>query len=103
VGKNGNPILMYRGYSICDLVRSSLDEIVYLILHNHLPNRDQPDDFSKALKDNMPLNREVQAHLKSWPRHVQLIGLTLTVFSSARMWDKDHANDAAAERMIWRR
>lgn len=94
VGKDGNPILMYRGYSIYDLVRSGFEEIVYLILYNHLPNRAQLDDFCNTLKENMPLNQPVQDHLKSYPRHAQLMDLTLTAFSYARMWDKDYGNEA---------
>ena len=93
VGKDGNPILMYRGYSIYDLIRSGFEEIVYLILHNRLPNRDQLDGFCNTLKEHMPLNREVKDHLKSYPRHAQLMDLTLTAFSYARMWDGEYGND----------
>ena len=94
VGKDGNPILMYRGYSIYDLVRSSFEEVVYLLLHDHLPNRDQLDAFCNSLKDNMTLSRPVQEHLESYPAHVQLMDLILTTFSYARMWDKDYRSDA---------
>jgi citrate synthase len=96
VGLDGNPILMYRGYSIYDLVRSGFEEVVYLILHNRLPNREQLDEFCNTLKDNMPLNRQVRQHLESYPSHAQLMDLTLTTFSFARMWDEDYTND------IWR-
>lgn len=97
VGNDGKPILMYRGYSIYDLVRSDFEEIVYLILYNRLPNRGQLEDFCNTLKDNMPLNSEVREHLKSYPRHAHLMDLTLTAFSYARMWDEDYTNDS------WRR
>jgi citrate synthase len=40
VGKDGKPFLMYRGYSIDDLIKGSFEESVYLILHGHLPSRD---------------------------------------------------------------
>jgi citrate synthase len=94
VDKDGNPILLYRGYSIYDLVQSNFEEIIYLILTNHLPNRTQLDDFCNTLKNHMSLNREVQDHLKSYPKHAQLMDLTLTAFSYARMWDEDYRNDA---------
>ncbi|MEJ2108387.1 MAG: citrate/2-methylcitrate synthase [Acidobacteriota bacterium] len=96
VGNDGKPILMYRGFSIYDLIKSGFEEIVYLILYNHLPNRDQLDRFCTKLKDNMPLNREILDHIESYPRHAQLMDLTLTTFSYARMWDEDYTND------VWR-
>lgn len=96
VGKDGDPVLMYRGYSIYDLVRSGFEEIVYLLLHDRLPNRDQLDVFCNTLKDNMTLNSPVQDHLESYPAHVQLMDLVLTAFSYARMWDKDYMSD------VWR-
>lgn len=97
VGKDGNPILLYRGYSIYDLVQSGFEEIAYLVLYNHLPNRQQLDAFCGALKDSMPLNEPVQDHLRSYPGHAQLMDLVLTTFSYARMWDGDYTNDS------WRR
>jgi citrate synthase len=97
VGKNGEPILMYRGYSIYDLVRGPFEECAYLILHNRLPNKDQLDEFCGTLKDNMPINPEVQKHIRSYPGNAHLMDLTLTAFSFARMWDEDYASDT------WRR
>jgi citrate synthase len=97
VTKEGDPILMYRGYSIYDLVRSGFEEIIYLILFNRLPNRSQLEEFCKTLKNHMPLNREVQDHIRSYPSQAQLMDLLLTTFSFARMWDEDYQNDA------WRR
>jgi citrate synthase len=97
VGRDGKPILIYRGYSIYDLVRGPFEESVYLILHNRLPNESQLDEFCSILKDNMPINLEVQKHIQSYPKHAHLMDLTLTAFSFARMWDEDYTNDT------WRR
>ncbi len=96
VGTDGLPILLYRGYSIFDLILGSFEESAYLLLNNRLPNKAQLDDFCNLLNDNMPLNSEVQDHIKTYPRHAHLMDLTLTAFSFARMWDKDYRNN------IWR-
>jgi citrate synthase len=93
VDNDGIPILLYRGYSIYDLVKSSFEECVYLILHNQLPKSDQLNAFCGILKDNMPINPEVQKHIQSYPRHTHLMDLTLTTFSYARIWDNDYTND----------
>ena len=94
VGKDGKPILMYRGYSIYDLVQGSFEEIVYLILNSQLPNKKQLDEFCRTLHDNMTINAEVQNHIMSYPKNAHLMDLTLTTFSYARMWDKDYVNPA---------
>ena len=93
VGKDGKPILLYRGYSIYDLIQGSFEESAYLILNGILPNKNQLDDFKRLLSDHMPLNREVQAHIRSYPKHAHLMDLTLTAFSFARMWDSDYTNN----------
>jgi citrate synthase len=93
-GKDGLPILLYRGYSIYDLIRSSFEECAYLILNNQLPNKAQLDDFCRLLRDNMPLQREIQDHIKTYPKHAHLMDLTLTTFSFARMWDTEYSNPA---------
>ena len=94
VGKDGLPILLYRGYSIYDLIQGSFEESAYLILNGNLPNRTELDDFRLLLNSNMAINGEVQAHIQSYPPHAHLMDLTLTAFSYARMWDKDYANNA---------
>ncbi|MFH1017619.1 MAG: citrate/2-methylcitrate synthase [Pseudomonadota bacterium] len=97
VDREGNPILMYRGYSIWDLVKGPFEESVYLILHGHLPNRRELEEFTNLLNDNMPLPPEVVEHLKTYPKHVHLMDLVLTAFSYARMYDREYQSDA------WRR
>ncbi|MFH1261839.1 MAG: citrate/2-methylcitrate synthase [Pseudomonadota bacterium] len=97
VDKEGNPILMYRGYSIWDLVRGPFEESVYLLLYGSLPNRKELDAFTNLLKDEMPLPREVIDHVKTYPKQAHLMDLLLTAFSYTRMYDREYQNDA------WRR
>src|SRR5712691_791568 len=49
VGKEGMG-LTYRGYSINDLAeKSSFEEVAFLLLYGHLPNREELDTYSKKL------------------------------------------------------
>lgn len=96
VGKDGKPILMYRGYSIYDLVKGPFEESVYLILNNRMPNKKELDDFTGLLKDNMFLNEETTNHLKTYPKNAHLMDLLLTAFSFVRMYDADYENH------VWR-
>jgi len=94
--KDGKPILMYRGYSIYDLVKGLFEESVYLLLFKKLPNKKELDDFSDLLKENMFLDDKIIEHLKTYPKNAHLMDLLLTSFSYARMFDKDYENH------IWR-
>ena len=49
--------LIYRGYDIDDLARdASYEEVLYLLWHGTLPNRDELDDFSAELAAHRDLN-----------------------------------------------
>ena len=96
VGKDGKPILMYRGYSIYDLVKGPFEESVYLLLHNKLPNRKELDDFDALYKSNMPIHPKTAELLKTFPKNAHLMDLLMTAFSYERMFDKDYEND------VWR-
>jgi len=50
VGADGNPVLLYRGYRIYDLVKGLFEESVYLLLEGELPNPTQLTAFSQQLK-----------------------------------------------------
>jgi len=50
VGAEGNS-LRYRGYDVVDLAENaSFNEVAFMIIHGHLPNQQELDDFSKRLK-----------------------------------------------------
>ncbi len=52
--------LLYRGYNIHDLAeKSTFEEIVYLLLYGHLPNRSQLDEVDAALRESRELPPEV--------------------------------------------
>src|SRR4051812_39209423 len=49
VGKEGVG-LTYRGYSIEDLAaKATFEEVAFLLLHSHLPNRSELEDYRKKL------------------------------------------------------
>ncbi|MGP0567013.1 MULTISPECIES: citrate/2-methylcitrate synthase [unclassified Nitrospina] len=92
VDKDGNPVLLYRGYSIYDLIRGSFEETVYLILYGALPNRDEFDAFKYELNGCGHLNEKIIEHLRSYPINVHMMDMLMTALSFARMWDADYAN-----------
>ena len=92
LGEDGNPILLYKGYSIYDLVKGLFEESVYLILKKELPNKDQLFAFSRELKENAEVNDEIIAHMRTYPKNVQMMDFLLTTLSYARMFDEDYHN-----------
>ncbi|MFT4921846.1 MAG: citrate synthase [Haloarculaceae archaeon] len=51
--------LLYRGYDIADLARgASYEEVLYLLWHGHLPDRDE----LAAFRDSMATERAVEDH-----------------------------------------
>ncbi|MCF8721625.1 citrate/2-methylcitrate synthase [Nitrospina gracilis] len=92
VDKDGNPILLYRGYSIYDLIQGPFEETVHLILHGTLPNGKELNAFKEELSRHAKLDEPILSHLRSYPENVHMMDLLMTSLSFARMWDADYTN-----------
>ena len=58
--------LYYSGYNIDDLVdQSSYEEVVYLLLNNKLPNKNELDNLKSRLYSEMRLPRQVVERIRS--------------------------------------
>jgi len=67
VGKEGAG-LTYRGYDIYDLVdNASFEEVAFLLLHGHLPNRAELDAYITKIKSLRGLPAEVKQVLELIP------------------------------------
>jgi 2-methylcitrate synthase len=67
VGKEGVG-LTYRGYSIEDLAaKATFEEVAFLLLYGHLPNRSELDGYRKKLKSLRGLPPELKAVLEQLP------------------------------------
>lgn len=89
-GPEGTPFLLYRGYSIYDLVKGPFEESAYLMLHGKLPNAAELAEFDTTLKANRALDGRVIDHIKTYPKHANRMDFLLTTLSFARMFDKDY-------------
>ncbi len=69
-GKAGK--LIYRGYLIQELAqKSSFEEIVYLLLYEHLPSADQLEGLKRELKKARSLPQDVIRALQTCPADAQ--------------------------------
>jgi len=67
VGRTGND-LHYRGYDIVELaMRSTFEEVSYLLVHGELPRRSELKDYRKKLKSLRGLPAQVKGVLESIP------------------------------------
>ena len=92
VGADGKPVLLYRGYSIYDLVKGLFEESVYLLLEGELPNQKQLTAFSQQLKKYSRLEDPVLEHMHAYPKNVQMMDFLFTTLSYARFFDEDYHN-----------
>lgn len=92
LGEDGNPLLLYKGYSIYDLVKGLFEESVHLILNNELPDKNQLLAFSRELKENGKLDEKIHRHMRTYPPTVHMMDFLLTTLSYARMFDPDYYN-----------
>lgn len=69
VGRSGND-LSYRGYDILDLAKHcEFEEVAYLLIHGHLPNRFELAAYKKKLQSMRGLPIRVIQVLESLPAH----------------------------------
>ena len=67
VGRTGND-LHYRGYDIVELaLRSTFEEVSYLLVHDELPKRSELKDYRKKLKSLRGLPAQVKTVLENIP------------------------------------
>src|ERR1041385_7949534 len=67
VGKEGVG-LTYRGYSIEDLAaKSTFEEVAFLLLHGHLPNRNELESYKKKLASLRGLPAPLKTVLEQLP------------------------------------
>ena len=65
-GANGK--LYYRGYSIEDLAaHSSFEETTYLLLNEHLPTKQELEDFAASMRKSRGLAQPVRDMIRSFP------------------------------------
>ncbi|GIM47146.1 citrate synthase [Collibacillus ludicampi] len=88
--------LVYRGYDIHDLVnhQATFEEVVYLLWHGELPNKEQLDAITKDLKENRELHPELVNLLKSLPKDSTPMEVLRTVVSTASMYDPDNKDNS---------
>ena len=97
--------LIYRGYVVTDLAKfASFEEIVYLLLYESLPNKDELTEFNNRLKAERSVPEEVIAALKTRPKNALPMDILQCSVPMLAQHDPDIADSSkeAAARMAIR-
>ena len=100
----GEAGLLYRGYPIRDLAEhSTFEEVAYLLLFGHLPNRKELTDFSVRLVEHAVLPRPLEIFLGEVPSGSHPMDILRTGVSLLGMVDPeaaDHSHDANVRKSV---
>ena len=62
--------LIYRGFDVLDLTKNSnFEECCFLLLHDHLPNKIEFDEFTTKLKEARVIPEQMQKNMKNWRKN----------------------------------
>lgn len=89
--------LIYAGYNINELAgQVSYEEVVFLLHHNHLPNRRELDDLKARLASYRDLPKGIIDLLKKVPRGTPPMSAIRTAISALGCYD-EHAEDTSMD------
>ena len=62
--------LIYRGFDVLDLTKNSnFEECCFLLLHDHLPNKIEFEEFTAKLKEARVIPEQMQKNMKNWRKN----------------------------------
>ena len=62
--------LIYRGFDVLDLTKNSnFEECCFLLLHDHLPNKKEFEEFTTKLKEARAIPEQMQKNMKNWRKN----------------------------------
>lgn len=82
--------LTYVGYDIDDLAENaSFEEVIYLLWHLKLPNKEQLAVLKQQLADNMDLPQGLIEGLKAFPKNAHPMAVLRTAVSQLGLYDDE--------------
>ncbi len=85
--------LLYRGYEIEKLSeKSSFLEVAYLLIKGELPNKNQFDEFSSAIKNHTMVHEQIRSFYNGFRRGSHPMAMMLGVVGALSAFYADSAN-----------
>ena len=70
--------LIYRGFDVLDLTKNSnFEECCFLLLHDHLPNKTEFEEFVLMLKDARAIPEQMQKNMRNWRKNAHPMDVLL--------------------------
>ncbi len=89
--------LIYGGYDIDDLARSTtFEEVAYLLWNGELPNRAQLEELNHKLVAERALNPDLLELIRRFPHDADPMAVLRTAVSAMALWDRE-ADDNSEE------
>jgi citrate synthase len=96
LGQEG--VLIYSGYNINELAgKATYEEIVYLLWHGELPNRQQLDELKRSLRNQRDLPKGVVDFLRTAPAKANPMDVMRTAISMLGLYDDEKDIEGQAE------
>lgn len=93
-------ILRYRGYSIEDLAeKADFLEVVYLLIFEELPNKEQLDDFKKDIIAQSEVNEDMKKVINGFPSTAHPMGMLSSLTSALIAFNPKSVNVDSEEDM----
>ncbi len=93
-------ILRYRGYSIEELAeKADFLEVVYLLIFEELPNKQQLDNFKKDIIGQSEVNEDMQKVLNGFPSSAHPMGMLSSLTSALIAFNPKSVNVDSEEDM----
>ncbi len=87
--------LIYRGYNVHDLAsHGSFEETAYLLIHGHLPNQAELDNFKHILAEERQVPGSVYDSIRGLPKSVHPMDIAKVGFATYAPYDPDYAAPA---------
>ena len=93
-------ILRYRGYSIEELAeKADFLEVVFLLIFEELPNKQQLDNFKKDIIDQSEVNEDMQKVINGFPSSAHPMGMLSSLTSALIAFNPKSVNVDSEEDM----
>ncbi len=93
-------ILRYRGYSIEELAeKADFLEVIFLLIFEELPNKQQLDDFKKDIINQSEVNEDMQKVINGFPSSAHPMGMLSSLTSALIAFNPKSVNVDSEEDM----
>ncbi|MBT3762130.1 MAG: citrate (Si)-synthase [Candidatus Nitrosopelagicus sp.] len=86
--------LIYRGFDVLDLTKNSnFEECCFLLLHDHLPNKIEFDEFVSSLKEARKIPEQMQKNMRNWRKNAHPMDVLQAFVAALAGYYDEHGSE----------